>query len=333
MANTFVYVANTESRELLVFRMDSNTGDLVLIEHVLGGRFNALAISPDKRFLFASLRDEPFGIASFTIDAASGTLKPLGEGRLPGPLAYVCVDRSGRWLLGASYHENFVSVSAIDAMGVVRDPHQVVRGIDKAHAILAAPDNRHVLATSLGGDFVARWSFDVERGEIIEHDRRETKVLAGAGPRHLRFHPNGRSVVLVNELDGTLVTFDYDADSGVLDARGSTSILKTGFKGKPWAADVHFGAEGQFVYASERTSSTIAALELDASGALHLIDHTPTERQPRGLAVDPSGRYVLAVGQKSNRMTVYSIAANGALQKLREHAVGADPIWIEMLAV
>jgi len=131
-----------------------------------------------------------------------------------------------------------------------------------------------------------------------------------------------------------LRSFEYDAANGTLQERAATNILKAGFKGKPWAADVHFGAAAQFVYASERTSSTIAAVKLDATGALQLLDHTPTERQPRGLAVDPSGRYLFAAGQKSNRMTTYSIdATTGALRKLREYPVGSDPVWIETLAM
>lgn len=334
MSGTFVYVANTESRELLVFTMNTNTGELALVEHVLGGKFNALALSPDGRFLFASMRDEPFGIASFSIDPANGTLRPIGEARLPGPLAYLAIDRTGRWLFGASYHNNFVSVSAVDLQGTVREAHQLIPSLSKAHAAITSPDNRFVLASLLGADSIVCWPFDAERGELAMHEAREVRVASGAGPRHFRFHPDGRLVLLLNELDGSLRTFDYETESGTLTERASTSILRLGFKGKPWAADVHFAAAGRYVYTTERTSSAIAAFTCEPSGSTQLIGHIPTEKQPRGLAVDPSGRFVLTVGQKSNRMSVYAIdMKSGLLTKVSEHPVGEDPIWIEIVTV
>jgi 6-phosphogluconolactonase len=58
----------------------------------------------------------------------------------------------------------------------------------------------------------------------------------------------------------------------------------------------------------------------------------PTERQPRAFAIDPSGRFLLAVGQKSNRLSAYSIARDGSLTKLRDYPVGEDPCWVEVLA-
>src|SRR5687767_10734857 len=64
----FVYVANAESRELLVFRLDLANGALTLVEHVLGGKFTTLCFTPERRFMFAGLRDEPFGVASFAIE-------------------------------------------------------------------------------------------------------------------------------------------------------------------------------------------------------------------------------------------------------------------------
>ena len=42
------------------------------------------------------------------------------------------------------------------------------------------------------------------------------KSPAGAGPRHLTFHPNGKRVYVINELLNSVTVFDYDADSGTL---------------------------------------------------------------------------------------------------------------------
>jgi 6-phosphogluconolactonase len=58
----------------------------------------------------------------------------------------------------------------------------------------------------------------------------------------------------------------------------------------------------------------------------------PTEKQPRGFAIDSSGRYLLAVGQLSHAMSSYAIdAERGKLTKLKEYPMGQNPNWIEIV--
>ena len=327
----FVYVANAESRELLVFKLDVASGALTLVEHVLGGKFTTLCFTPDRRFLFAGLRDEPFGIASFTIDPQRGTLQPLGEVRMPGPLAYLATDRFGRTLLAASYHHNFISLSEIRNDGAVREPHQVIEGISKAHAVIAAPANDRVIATSLGSDSVLMWPFDAASGRVNEGAGTTLKIASGAGPRHLRFHPNAHRLYLLCELDASLRAFEIEP-SGQLRERAAASAVPKGFRGKRWAAELQITPDGRFIFASERTSSTIISFALNPNGRIEPRGSLVTERQPRAFAIDPAGRFLFVAGQKSNRMSVYSIdRETGGLVKLNDYSVGNDPSWVEVL--
>jgi 6-phosphogluconolactonase len=111
-----------------------------------------------------------------------------------------------------------------------------------------------------------------------------------------------------------------------------TSLPK-GFDGEPWAADIHLTPEGKFLYASERTTSTLAAFSVDPkTGMLTSIDSYPTEKQPRAFKIDPTSRYLLSVGQLSNSMTSYAIDATGKLTKLKEYPVGKNPNWVEIVS-
>lgn len=327
----FVYVANAESRELLVFELDLANGELALVEDVLGGKFTTLAATPDRRFMFAGLRDEPFGIVSFAIDASRGVLHARGETRMPGPLAFLTTDRTGRWLLSASYHGDFVAVNAIDANGELAAPHQIIGSMPKAHAVVVAPSNDAVIATSLGSDMLHAWRFDPSRGRLLESEHVEQSVAAGAGPRHIRFDPRGESFYLLCELDGTIRAFDFDVATLRMEQRGLASVVPKGFRGKRWAAELQITPDGKFLYASERTSSTIAGFNLDSRQRIDAFGNVPTERQPRAFALDPNGRFLLAVGQKSNRLSLYSIGRDGSLTKLHDHPVGEDPCWVEVL--
>jgi 6-phosphogluconolactonase len=80
------------------------------------------------------LRSEPFTSASFAIDLESGRLRHLGNTPLDASMAYIVTDRTGRWLIGASYPAGKLTVNAIDAQGrVAAPPNQVLTYRPKVH--------------------------------------------------------------------------------------------------------------------------------------------------------------------------------------------------------
>jgi len=339
-AATFVYVGNADSQEVSVLELKAN-GDLTPVETraVPGpakpGSSLPLAVSPDKKRLYVGLRNEPYSVVTFTIDAKTGKLTPLGPGPLADSMAYVATDRSGKFLLSASYGGNKVTVNPIGPDGIVQAAQQVMPTQPNAHCIVADPSNRYVLHTSLGGDLVYLEKFDVRTGKLVPNDPPSVSVKAKAGPRHLVFAPNRKFVYLLNELDASIYVFPWEAKTGILkkEVQVATSLPK-GFEGKPWAADIHLTPDGKYLYASERTTSTLAAFKVDPkTGMLTSIDSFATEKQPRGFSIDPTGRYLLAAGQLSNSMTAYAIdKATGKLTKLKDYPVGKNPNWVEIVA-
>ena len=77
----------------------------------------------------------------------------------------------------------------------------------------------------------------------------------------------------------------------------------------------------------------MAGFQVDpAKGTLTLIGNVSTEKQPRGFAIDPSGRYLLAVGQLSHGLSSYSIdQSSGKLTKLKEYPMGKNPNRVEII--
>ena len=338
-AATFVYVGNAESNEVYVLQLDRQNGDLTVVEKVAipgvdkPGISTPMALSPDHRFLYVGTRGEPKIAAGFAIDPATGRLKYVANGPLADSLAYISTDRTGRYLLGASYPGHKVTINPIGPAGTVQPASQILPNYPNAHSILADASNRHVLVPSLGNDRVNQFSFDAAAGTLAPAVPPAVEVKAKAGPRHLAFHPTGKFVYVVGELDGTVYVFDYDPAAGRLAEKQSISALPPGFDGKPAAADLHVTPDGKFLYASERTSSTLAGFRIDpATGMLTAIGSVPTEKQPRGFNVDPSGRYLLAVGQLSHALSSYGIdPTSGKLTKLKEYPMGKNPNWIEIV--
>ncbi|MEO8389614.1 MAG: beta-propeller fold lactonase family protein [Polaromonas sp.] len=333
-AATWVYVANADSQEISVLELDRAQGLLKPIDTVnVGGTVMPMVVSPDKRFLYAALRSQPFRVVSFAIDGSNGKLRKLGEASLADSMANIDLDLTGRWLLAASYPGHKITVNSIDKEGKVGAIQQLIPTAPNAHAIHADASNRFVLATSLGGDNLSSWRFDASTGMLSPNDPALTTGKTKSGPRHFVWDKGQRFVYLLDELDAQLHVFGWDSAKGTLKLLQTRTTLPAGFTGNPWAADLHLTPDGRYLYASERTSSTLSAFRVDAAtGLLEPLGQTPTEKTPRGFAIDAAGRYLIAAGQESHSVSVHPIdPATGALGVPKRLPVGKNPNWIEIV--
>ena len=338
---TVVYVSNAGSKEIFVFAMDRDSGDLTPVERVAVPGTDKpsptsipMAVSPGHRFLYAALRSEPFPVSSFAIDPESGRLTHLGAAPLADSMAYIVTDRSGRFLLSASYPGAKLAINPIDATGRVGErPTQVLSTQPKAHCVVVDASNRYAYCTNLGGDIVMQLRFDAQAGTVSPNQPAAISTKPNAGPRHLAFHPNGRFLYLLNETDATLGIYAVDPATGTLAELHTVPTLPPDFSGKPSAADLHVTPDGRFIYASERTTSTIKGFRLDPErGTFSRCGRWPTETTPRGFAIDPRSRFLLAAGLSSNAMSVAAIDPDtGALAAVRQYRLGEMPNWIEIV--
>ena len=219
---TFVYVGNAESQSVTIFSLDrgrradlgrhqSGAGPGQARQHHADGGQPGQTVS-----LTSALRNEPYSAATFAIDAKTGKLAYVGSGPLADAMAYIATDRSGKFLLCASYGGGKIAVNPIGGNGVVSPAQQVIASQPNAHAVLADRANRHVLYTSLGNDYVGQLVFDAATGKLTPNDSPTMSVKAKAGPRHFRFSPDERFVYLLCELDASIYVFPYDAATGRL---------------------------------------------------------------------------------------------------------------------
>jgi 6-phosphogluconolactonase len=333
-----VYVGNAESNDISVFHLDRSSGALTPIETVpipteRPGLTTPLAISPDQRVLFAGVRSEPYTVASFAMDPDNGRLTHIANGPLADTMPYIVTDKTGRFLLSASYHGNKIAVNPIRGDGSVGPPQQIIATDPKAHAILPDPANRYVFVPCLGGDVVHQFRFEAQTGQLSWNDPRSVSVKKGSGPRHFRFHPNGKYFYLANETAASLYVFDYDGERGLLGEKQVVSFVPPGFDGNTWASDLQFSPNGRFLYAAERNASTLAGFSVDpATGLVRPIGFFPTEKQPRGFKIDPTGRFLLSTGQLSRQLSLYAIdGTSGALTRLSQYPVGQNPNWVEIV--
>jgi 6-phosphogluconolactonase len=288
-----------------------------------------LAINPDRRVLHAGLRQPPFPCVGFAIDPADGALRMLGSAPLPHSVCYLTIDRTGQHLLAASYQGALLASHKLDQPGVITaPPTQVVPTPPAAHSVIQDASGRFVYAASLGGDVVMRLRFDATTGRL--DDMQMAPMPKGAGPRHLRLSPDGRFLYALCELDATIGVFAVAPDTGLLERRQILRTQPEGFAAK--CADMHLTPDGSLLFASERKTSTLTACRIAPDSTLSMIGQTATETFPRGFAIDPRGRFLLAVGQESHHLSVYQIdPQTGGLAALERHATARNPNWIEIV--
>ena len=212
-----------------------------------------------------------------------GELNLVGTGTLAESYPYIALDRSGRFLLGASYGANQVGVNSVGGDGRIGEPHQVIPTARNAHSIRTDNTNRFVFVPHLGTDQVFQFLFDETNGRLTANTPPVLQLKQGTGPRHLIVSSDNRFVYLLNELTGTVTTLALDPSAGTLKELDSVSALPPDTKlvpgaprgavGTPganqtprntdndiWASDLHITPNGRFLYAAERTSSTLARL-------------------------------------------------------------------------
>ena len=348
-AATFVYVSNAEDGDIGLYALQPD-GSLKP-----GERFKAekpvmpMTVSADKRYLVAGVRSKPFSAYTYTIDRGTGALKLVGTGPLAESFPYIYLERSGRYLLGASYGANLVSVNPVSPDGRVGEPLQVIPTARNAHAIRTDNTNRFVLVPHLGTDQVFQFVFDEKTGKLAANTPPLIQLKTGSGPRHLIVSADNRFVYLLNELMATVTTLALDAKTGLLSEVSSVSALPADNKLQPgaprptpgrnvdndiWASDLHLTPNGLFLYAAERTSSTINALSVDgATGKLAYLGSTPTEKQPRGFSIDRTGRFMVVSGEKSDTISAYAIdPSSGALKPIGKYSTGKGSNWVEIVS-
>jgi len=286
-----------------------------------------LAVHPNRRFLYAANEIGDFdkagagAVSAFAIDRATGKLTLLNQvsSRGGGP-CYVTVDKGGRNALVANYGGGSVAVLPLKNDGRLDEASAFVQHVGSsvnperqkgphAHSIDLAPDHRFALAADLGLDQVLIYRFDGEKGTLASHQPASARVAAGAGPRHLAFHPNSRFAYVINEMASTVSAFAYDAAAGSLRELQTISTLPAHFKGENYTAEVVVHPSGRFLYGSNRGHDSIVVFALDPDkGTVTYIETVSTQgKWPRHFEIDPSGRYLWAANQRSGTVVIFRI--------------------------
>jgi len=319
---------NALSRGIYVARLDPATGRLSTLELAAATPSPCfLAVSPDGTRLYAANSVPVFGgvktgaASAFRIDHTTGHLTLLNQAATGGAgPCHVSVDQTGKTLLVANYAGGSVMSLALNQDGRLGSGNSFYQysghsvnptrqTSPHAHFICPDPANHYALACDLGTDKVM--IYKLTNGVLTANEPPFASVPPGAGARHLAFSGDGKFAYVANEMGGTITTFAWDGAKGTLDLIETVSALPAGVAMRPDYTAAEFLTSGHFVYVTVRGHDSVSVLAADAhNGRLTLVQNLSAGGQiPRGLGIDPTGRWLIVANQKSNNVVVFGIAA------------------------
>lgn len=318
--------ASAEDPGMYVYSYDEEDLRLTEIQQISGySNPGFLAVHPEGTFLYAVNEIADFGenkeglVTSFRIDEVTGELQYLNmqssEGANPCHISILGESH----VLVANYTGGNIAALPVDSDGSLREassvaqhegsgPNERRQSAPHAHSVYPSVDGSYIFAADLGIDRVLIYRMS-SSGEVMPNTASPHAVMEpGAGPRHLAFHPGGRWIYVINELNSTVTRVDFEKDSGQASVKESVTTLPPDWDGNNSCADIHVHPSGRFLYASNRGHNSIAIFRIESDGRVTPSGHEPVRGEwPRNFSIDPQGERLFVANQHSGNITVFDI--------------------------
>jgi 6-phosphogluconolactonase len=344
---------------LRVAEFDAETGELTPPREAVSlSGTGFLALHPQEPFLYATStikteRKKTGAVAAFRIED-DGQLTLLNKVSAEGSgTCHVSVDASGGVVFAANYGSGSLASFRILENGELSEAvstpahegssvHPQRQKQPRAHSFVAGPGNRFAYAADLGIDRVVIYRFDSETAQLARVG--EGRLAPGAGPRHFKFSASGKQLYVLNELDLTVTVFDRDIESGMLSEKATVSVLPEETRREGIScSEIRVHPSGDFVVTAQRDLETnakdtlgrnsLSVFRVTDDGSLKRLATVPAGvRIPRNFNFDPSGKWLLAGGQASNDIQIFSFDADtGTLTPKGEPVPCPSPVCFEFV--
>jgi 6-phosphogluconolactonase len=313
------------SKGIYAYTFSAKTGDLTALGLAAEAQNPTfLALAPDGKTVVVANELDKFegkdggAVSTFTLDRTKTRLANVNQvASLGGATCHVAFDRTGRAAFAANYTGGSAASFAVGAGGVLspavsffqysgHGPDQKRQEAPHAHRVTVSPDNRFLLVNDLGLDTIHIYRLDASTAKLSPNEPVSWRSAPGAGPRALRFHPNGKVAYCVTEMASSVVVLRWDSDLGKLETIQEIVMKPDDFQGLTGGDDIVIDREGQFAYATDRFDDIVVTFSISQSdGKLTLVNRMPCGgKVPRHLALDRSGRWLLVANQESDNLSV-----------------------------
>lgn len=307
---------------IYIYELDTLTGvlnKLSSVRNILNPSF--LTLSANGKYLYACTETKAVNagsISSFSFNPQNQTLTFMNAQKSGGDNpVYVSLHKSGKWIVNANYTGGSVAVHPISKDGSLQPATQIITYSDSSvnktrqdhshiHSSVFSPDNDYLFLPDLGADKIRIYQFNAAQNQPLQPVQIPfAKTVAGSGPRHLTFHPNGKFAYCIEEIAGTISAYKYKR--GKLDHIQDIVTHTDQYKDNFGSADIHISPDGKFLYASNRgVENNIAIFSILKDGTLKIIGYQSTlGNHPRNFALDQTGKFLIVANMNSGDIVVF----------------------------
>ncbi len=300
-----------------------------------------LTKSADSNYLLAvnetNSNDGSGTVESFQINGDSLTFISRSSSGGAHP-CFITVNKNGN-VLTANYTGGNVGLLQLNSEGKLSDLLDVQQHTGKgtkkqqnaphAHAAWFEVNSNNIITVDLGTNELWFSKIDTLQQKLQFTEPKTLKMDEGAGPRHLSFHPNGKWLYIINELNSTVSLVNKTA-ANTYEKITSFSTLPKNYTEESYCADIHISSDGKFLYASNRGHNSIAIFSINSEdGSLQAIAHQSTKGNwPRNFALSPDENYMLVANQHSNNLVSLKRDKNTGLLVFVDEINAPSPVCI-----
>lgn len=289
----------TDLRSPQYLRMHPHLPVLYAAEFTGAGRIVSLIVQPDGRLTRQSAVNS-LGVLPIAIDTNPD-----------GTVAYV-----------AHLGDGTISACPLDRFGALFGAHRITsetaeEGGSQVHHVRVTRSGKAVVATDFGRDEVLTYAVGPKAAPSTEPIAR-VRLPSGSKPRHIEFHPSGRTVYVVGEHDCRIYVLGAEDDipRNVVSSHGLTP---PGYQGDCSISELELHPDGRTLFVGVRKADCIAVLSVDGYGGVETLHHEPSRgHNPRALRIAPSGNHLLIGNWHSNQVVIFGIEGGRHLRPIGE---------------
>ncbi len=261
----------------------------------------------------------------------SAALSPFAtSAQAADPLVFISSFASGDKGGIQAYH--------LDVAAGTLKPQALTKDLPNPFYLAISPDQKYlysIYAKAFGGkepEEVAAFELVGRGGELKPLNRQSSKGTASC---YLHVDATGKTILVANYTSGDVASLPIKADGSLGEAASYFEHLKaSGISGEKLVSHAHSiitSPNNKFAYAADLGLDRVFIYKLDAAAGKMAVNEpnsgkTPAKAGPRHVTFHPGGKWLYAIGETGNVVTVfdYDAETGGLTEKQTISTVPAD---------
>lgn len=346
---TTVFFGTTKGSGIYCSELNLSNGDLspIHLSYKLN-RPSFLTIDKKNRFLYSTnLKNwKDYGeVISFKINNKN-ILEEINRSSSMGINPCHLSLNSSNILFISNYNSGSVTSYLINPDGYISNPVSHIKhyghGIltnrqnkPHAHSIFPHPNKNYVYAADLGSDAIFIYKFNRNTAEL-SLIKKYNIPGGGLGPRHMKWDNKGEYLYVLNELNPSLSIFEY-LNNGLIKQIGQIDVLPVDMdRLNLTAAEIKFHPHKSIIYVSIRDKNnfnrdSISIFKAEGRNTYRIKTISSIVSFPRNFNIDPSGKWMIIAGQRSENLAVFSLDKNGLPNLKETYLFPGEPVCVEFV--